>query len=316
MLWQGFSILCSTLEVVVRLRLGNTAVRRFLSRGKNPNRDENRPPSSSFPLLSGDTFRQLAGTRYEGGEFSRVRGLPETVCFVKAECAGSEGFVESYANWATSLGQPPILLLHNSDVIPEPQTMNFLAEISKRVYCVNVVAESAKVFALPIGLENASLDKNGRLSLFLDIPFYSDEARPRRVLSSFHEQTNPLLRGEARRVLEESRFGHDGVKWKRQEYRDEVIRSKFVISPPGNGADTHRTWEAIYLGAVPVVMQGHLAPSLIRELPILAVESYRDFVQLSDETLDELYVDISRKPVTRALASYWAGEILKLTSGV
>ena len=27
----------------------------------------------------------------------------------------------------------------------------------------------------------------------------------------------------------------------------------FIISPPGNGIDTHRVWETIYAGSYPVV---------------------------------------------------------------
>jgi hypothetical protein len=36
--------------------------------------------------------------------------------------------------------------------------------------------------------------------------------------------------------------------------------AKFVISPPGNGIDCHRTWEALIMGAIPIVMNTSILP--------------------------------------------------------
>ena len=85
-----------------------------------------------------------------------------------------------------------------------------------------------------------------------------------------------------------------------QNYRELILNSKFVISPPGNGPDCHRTWEAIYLGAVPIVLQkywpfGHM------NLPVLvvndwfdipkAIDSYVNHEPASIETLRRLFLE-------------------------
>ena len=65
-----------------------------------------------------------------------------------------------------------------------------------------------------------------------------------------------------------------------------LAQCKFVISPPGNGWSNHREWEAINLGAVPVVLKhpridtvyglssGESRAQAGGQLPVLSVESY------------------------------------------
>jgi len=38
------------------------------------------------------------------------------------------------------------------------------------------------------------------------------------------------------------------------EYCEEMAKYKFVASPPGDGIDAHRNWEALYLGCIPIVL--------------------------------------------------------------
>jgi hypothetical protein len=57
----------------------------------------------------------------------------------------------------------------------------------------------------------------------------------------------------------------------------------FVASPRGNGMDCHRTWEALALGAIPIVRSSPLDP-VFEELPVLIVDEWRqvDDCLLSD----------------------------------
>ena len=70
-------------------------------------------------------------------------------------------------------------------------------------------------------------------------------------------------------------------------YIENMASHKFVISPPGNGIDCHRTWEALYIGCIPIVIKHPIYDSW-SELPILQVEDYAEITQ-------ELIDDFSRK---------------------
>jgi hypothetical protein len=59
------------------------------------------------------------------------------------------------------------------------------------------------------------------------------------------------------------------------KYRELLRQSQFVLSPPGNGADCHRTWEALYMGAVPIVLK-KFWPFQEINLPVLIVEDWED----------------------------------------
>lgn len=64
-------------------------------------------------------------------------------------------------------------------------------------------------------------------------------------------------------------------------------KTLFVPSPAGNGLDCHRTWEAMYLGAVPVVLEKDFCGDV--SWPVLVVPSW-DFLINKDITeLKQLY---------------------------
>src|SRR6185437_6783751 len=50
-------------------------------------------------------------------------------------------------------------------------------------------------------------------------------------------------------------------------------RYRFHIAVTGNGLDTHRLWEVLYLGSVPIVMTSVL-DKLYENLPVLIVQSW------------------------------------------
>jgi hypothetical protein len=63
-----------------------------------------------------------------------------------------------------------------------------------------------------------------------------------------------------------------------RQYRKLVSQSKYVISPPGNGPDCHRTWEALYLGATPIVKRSHW-PFNKYKLPVAIVDSWDEIAE-------------------------------------
>ena len=67
----------------------------------------------------------------------------------------------------------------------------------------------------------------------------------------------------------------------------ENCRYAFVLSPYGNGFDCHRTWEAVCLGAIPIVKAPHF-DELFKGLPVLNVKEWSDVnEELLRKTIDE-----------------------------
>ena len=81
----------------------------------------------------------------------------------------------------------------------------------------------------------------------------------------------------------------------------------FTLSPFGNGLDCHRTWEALLLGTIPIVMRSSLDP-LFEDLPVVIVD------QWSEVTAQRLANELDRIAVTRFNFSrlelaYWVAKI-------
>ena len=54
-----------------------------------------------------------------------------------------------------------------------------------------------------------------------------------------------------------------------------VTQHAFVACPPGRGIDTHRLWEVLLLGAIPIVLSSSL-DRLLADFPVVAVQDWGD----------------------------------------
>ena len=95
-----------------------------------------------------------------------------------------------------------------------------------------------------------------------------------------------------------------------EQYRQAVSESMFVLSPPGRGLDCHRTWEAIYLGALPVVLEGTLPPGLLHDLPIYSVSSYEHFLNLSYSDMAGLFHEVRSVSARKAYMPFWVDAVM------
>jgi FkbM family methyltransferase len=97
-------------------------------------------------------------------------------------------------------------------------------------------------------------------------------------------------------------------KWQSQAklttHYESISKYTWTLCPRGAGQDTHRLWEALYLGSIPVVLKSNLSP-LYAGLPVIQLESWD---QLSLETLKTLSKSL---PTSRRNANfgYWANII-------
>jgi hypothetical protein len=86
-------------------------------------------------------------------------------------------------------------------------------------------------------------------------------------------------------------------------------KSLFVPSPAGNGLDCHRTWEALYLGAVPVVLKSEFCGD--STWPVLVIDQWDEIIKLSRPDMEELYLSM-RKSKYEALE--FSMQVLKKVS--
>ena len=88
----------------------------------------------------------------------------------------------------------------------------------------------------------------------------------------------------------------------------EMCKYSFVLSPFGNGYDCHRTWEALCLGAIPIVRAKHFK-DLFADLPVLNVDEWSDITQ---ELLQNTMREFKQKKFNyeKLTLKYWTDQLL------
>lgn len=98
------------------------------------------------------------------------------------------------------------------------------------------------------------------------------------------------------------RHGHD-------EFFELAASFRFLVSPPGSGWDCYRTWEALWLGTIPIVLRtGTPFDSLFDDLPVLLVDAWTDVTRELLDTFWDATVGGTFN-LEKLTARYWAKKI-------
>lgn len=91
-------------------------------------------------------------------------------------------------------------------------------------------------------------------------------------------------------------------------YVADLGRAKFVLSPPGIGYDCYRTYEAIAMGAIPIVKRQRPITDVCESLPVLLID---DWSEVTPELLQNVWFNresTSRSTETLTM-TYWRKQI-------
>jgi len=182
----------------------------------------------------------------------------------------------------------------------------------------NLMFSHPKFLTLPVGLPQFSYDKIiGNKNVILKL--VSDtKKRKNLVYKNFKIETNRQCRSalrdiKAKHITEDV---YDRSEKGYMEYVKGIHSHDFTICPAGNGIDTHRIWEAIYLGSIPIVkLEDQIRPirfvqnntmysgviltgnriqkEHFAHLPILFIDSWSQILNV--DFLEEKYEEFHRK---------------------
>ena len=95
---------------------------------------------------------------------------------------------------------------------------------------------------------------------------------------------------------------------------DNMVRSQFVLCPDGNGIDTIRLWEALYLGCIPIVKPHVFTRYFARNLPIVIVN---DWEEITLKFLIDKFNEIKAKTYCydELKISYWRDVLARKMEG-
>ena len=235
--------------------------------------------NSSYPFISGDTFRAFADFVFDETRQDNLESVKygDSV-FVKADM-----FPQFFSRPYESIKNPFVLITHNSD-FPAPSYFRKRLEDKKIIawYASNPdIRQHSKLFPIPIGLANTRWPSGNLIKLMYAFQNHRKPWANRTTFlyANFNVNTNREQRQAALdQVAKLKSIQTVSKPVSFENYLENVGNTKFVLSPPGNGLDCHRTWEALLLGAVPIVLSSGLDP-LFNEIPAVIVDSWANLTE-------------------------------------
>lgn len=282
---------------------------------------------SSFPHITGNTFRAISNFTLDEETVFQAHDVREpSIIFVKTDYIAR--FFQTIHPYLTV---PYVLITHNSDcTIPYPDFNsdniryimysqpeyplpdNYLAYLDDpkliHWFTQNCNGSHPKLSPIPIGLANAHIVPHGDFHILESVQQRA-HALEKKHLMYFNcvVETNRAERRRAAEILATTQLCYQPSFKPVQEYLEDIAASYFVVSPPGNGPDCHRTWEALLLGAIPIVKHSAF-DSLFDDLPVVIVH---DWTEINLEFLQKKYAELNQRTFNfeKLYAPYWIQKI-------
>jgi hypothetical protein len=264
---------------------------------------------SSAPFISGDTFREFADHIFDETtkSFDPTKVKDGDVIFLKTDYYNLEEFFQVYHPLITC---KYLIITHNSDhsapgpyyeMLDSPKIIAWFGQ--------NVEGKGhPKLFNIPIGIANR-YRRHGNIKIFHDYSAKRDNKdRPHLCYMNITVSNYPEERETVWHCLSDFSWCKNSQFKRLKPYLNDMVHSKFVVSPRGNGIDCHRTWEALLMGAIPIVRTSTLDP-LYEGLPVLIID---DWECVTEEFLKDKYLELKNQTynIERIFVDYWKGLVL------
>ena len=181
------------------------------------------------------------------------------------------------------------LIFHNSDKNFNDKHLILLEKLPllQCIYTQNMDVVHEKVFPLPIGLANAQWS-HGNSKIHREV-YETPIRKTKEVYFNFSIGTNKKKRRECFNAIKSK-----GIRWNNdlpyRKYLLELKKHKYAICPEGNGIDTHRFWECLYMDVIPICKKSILTEYYSKIFPVVLLNHWSE---LSITDLNSCYDDYS-----------------------
>jgi len=179
------------------------------------------------------------------------------------------------------------IIFHNSDGAfkNEHKSLLQISNVNK-IFTQNLSIEpEERIIPLPIGIAN-SMWRHGNLNIWKQIlETNSLVNKPNSIYFNFNISTNTIKRKKCYDIIT-SKTIPNLPNTDYLNYLTILSSYKFAICPEGNGLDTHRFWECLYLKVIPICLKNHITEYYSKNFPIVLLD---DWNELNIEKMDEIF---------------------------
>jgi hypothetical protein len=282
-------------------------------------------------MIDGDFFQSIAHVTWSDN--MQLPDLKNIIMYAKTEdqCEAIDfindrrmGFDEKY-----------VLITHNSDCSSysdsfwqtTPVDVIEMPNLVKWYACNLSHCGFWKIEPIPIGFENTRWHPKKR-DILKRVKKEFDQNPVKRSLTPFacfNPKTYPQERENLQHLINNGYIdAHsadcvNGVRY--EEYIRNLFTHRFCLCPRGNGIDTHRMWEALYCGCIPIVKpyvthidlnwKAGLTGVLKRttRLPIVAVRNWLEVTEGNLLDVDSEISEFTSSDIPMLTTKFWQDEI-------
>jgi hypothetical protein len=242
---------------------------------------------SSYPYLCSDTY--LAKSQYsilDQQALNHFLSRPDSKIDYKSLYIVGE-MVQELIKAKTLMPKIKTLIIMESDTTQYESELASLYPYVEKIYSNNLIGSSSRCKPIPLGLERQAYRSAGRLNNFKQQSLIKRDKRSIEFMIAWNDKTNPNRNIYRRQFKDDSRCLIVENRLHANTIHRLIKKSRFVPCPAGNGLDTHRVWEAIYLGAVPVILESEFCGDAT--WPVIVVKSWSELLEKNREELDLLF---------------------------
>lgn len=180
-----------------------------------------------------------------------------------------------------------IIITHNSDYEIDSNYIYFLNHVKKQ-YSQNCLITHKNLEPIPIGVENSQWFDH---QILHNIRIRTEDIKKEKNIFFLFTLSTHFSRNECYEKLKNK------LEWNKQlskeEYFIELKKHKYAICPRGNGLDTHRIWECLYLDVIPIMLKRDSIN--IDNLPIIYLN---DWDELDINNINTKFKNIKLSKIT------------------
>lgn len=232
--------------------------------------------SSIFDIV----YNDIIFNNYISGDFFSKLSNNKTIFYVKTD------YLDNQA-WTVTKNYT-VLITHNSDYEIGSSKFSKFLQCGKFKYwfAQNPIINEPRLFTLPIGLMNKEWHNYPRFNLMMEEK--KKNIKPTKLLLlSFSIKNNEDKRQQCSSSFINKTYATNNVVYEIKNFIGDVkeydrmffnimLDHLFIACPEGNGIDTHRFWETLYMGRYPVVLHNRVNDAF-SDLPVLILNKWEDF---------------------------------------
>lgn len=199
--------------------------------------------------------------------------------------------------------------------------LNLLKHIPKNcfVYCNSIIKKTDNLNMIPLGRDYKGETETNNyfdLSNKINLCYYNCSVPPKSI-HWYGRIRKYIYNGIKNKnyILCENIAPNNGRNIGNQSfinYYHKISSSKFMICPRGCALDTYRMWDCLYMGCIPIVVK-YEGYSDFCDLPILFIDKWQDYLDLSEEFLKNKWNEMLEKPYNydKLKFNWWENKIKK-----